>query len=198
MNRGKQFGENVEGYNIPVLNEREVRASAGLLFLVLFYAIMMVHFERNFLLLKYFIIAFLADFVIRLFVNPKFSHSLILGRLMVSKQAPEYVGAAQKKFAWKIGLGFVSVMFFLLIIVNSHSVITAVSCLLCLLFLFLESALGICIGCLIYGWWYKNKVEYFPGEICNTTKKHIQKISTHKVVLVSSFIVLLLSHFHII
>jgi len=29
MNKAKQFGETVEGYNIPVLNEREIRASAG-------------------------------------------------------------------------------------------------------------------------------------------------------------------------
>jgi hypothetical protein len=27
-----QFGEDVEGYNVPVLNEREIRASAGILF----------------------------------------------------------------------------------------------------------------------------------------------------------------------
>ena len=29
-----KFGEDVEGYDIPVLNEREIRASAGILFLV--------------------------------------------------------------------------------------------------------------------------------------------------------------------
>jgi hypothetical protein len=29
----KQFGENVEGYSIPVLNEREIRGGAGILFL---------------------------------------------------------------------------------------------------------------------------------------------------------------------
>lgn len=33
MNRIIKFGEDVEGYNIPVLNEREVRAAAGILFL---------------------------------------------------------------------------------------------------------------------------------------------------------------------
>lgn len=36
MNKIIKFGENVEGYNIPVLNEREIRASAGILFLVIF------------------------------------------------------------------------------------------------------------------------------------------------------------------
>ena len=32
MNKIIKFGEDVEGYNIPVLNEREIRASAGILF----------------------------------------------------------------------------------------------------------------------------------------------------------------------
>ena len=118
MNNAIQFGENVEGYNIPVLNEREIRASAGIYFLVLFASIMLVHFEGNFLILKYFVTIFLTDFIIRIFVSPKFSPSLILGRLIVSRQVPEYVGAPQKKFAWKIGLGLATIMFFLLIVVN--------------------------------------------------------------------------------
>jgi hypothetical protein len=29
MNKAKQFGETVEGYNIPVLNEREIRHIAN-------------------------------------------------------------------------------------------------------------------------------------------------------------------------
>jgi hypothetical protein len=28
-----KFGEDVEGYNIPVMNEREIRATEGILFL---------------------------------------------------------------------------------------------------------------------------------------------------------------------
>ena len=38
MKRVKQFGETIEGYNIPVLNEREIRASAGILYLVMFWS----------------------------------------------------------------------------------------------------------------------------------------------------------------
>jgi hypothetical protein len=193
MHKTIQFGENVEGIKIPVLNEREVRASAGILFLVLFYAIMEVHFERNFLLLKYFIILFLTDFTIRIFINPKFSPSLILARLLVGRQKPEYVGAPQKKFAWKIGLGLAGAMFFLLIILNGHSVISAVSCLVCLLFLFLESAFGICAGCLLYGWFYKEKAEYCPGEICDVTERQdIQKTSRTQIIILLSFLVYVL------
>ncbi len=69
-----------------MLNEREVRASAGIFFVLLFYAIMRVNFEQDFSFLKYFIVAFLTDFIIRVFVNPKFSPSLILRRLIVSRK----------------------------------------------------------------------------------------------------------------
>ncbi len=33
VNKTFRFGQDVAGYNIPVLNEREIRAAAGLLFL---------------------------------------------------------------------------------------------------------------------------------------------------------------------
>ena len=48
MNKIIQFGENVEGYNIPVLNEREIRASAGILFLATFISLMLIIFKNNF------------------------------------------------------------------------------------------------------------------------------------------------------
>ncbi len=34
-----QFGETVEGYTISVLNEREIRAAAGMLFMLMFISI---------------------------------------------------------------------------------------------------------------------------------------------------------------
>ena len=132
MNKVIKFGEDVEGYNIPVLNEREIRASAGILFLFMFMSLMLIIFKRNFLLIKYVITVFLADFIIRVFVNPKFSPSLIIGRLIVGNQIPEYVGAQQKKFAWIIGLVLATIMFILLVVVNAFSPITGIICLICL------------------------------------------------------------------
>lgn len=194
------FGETVDGYRIPVLNEREVRASAGMYFLFLFWAIMLVNFKSDFLVLKYFVTIFLADFIIRLFIHPRYSPSLILARIIVRRQSPEYVGAPQKKFAWWIGLALASAMFVLLIVLNGHSVISAVSCLTCLLFLFLESAFGICAGCLVYGWIYKDKAQYCPGEICDRDQRQsIQKISRTQIIIVVVFasnIVLTILFFH--
>src|SRR3984885_1892593 len=143
MNKTIQFGEAVEGYNIPVLNEREIRASAGILFLATFISLMLILFKENFLPIKYVITVFLTDFIIRVFINPKFSPTLIIGRLIVRNQVPEYVGAKQKKFAWIIGVILSGTMFIFMVVINSYSPISGGICLICLIFLFFESAFGI-------------------------------------------------------
>ncbi len=178
VNNIVQFGETVQGYNLPVLNEREIRASAGILFLVMLIALMLILFRGDFLLIKYVIVGFLTDFIIRVFVNPRFSPTLILGRLIVGNQVPEYVGAPQKKFAWIIGLALSAIMFVLLVVVNSFSPITGIICLICLVFLFFESAFGICLGCMFYPLFFKEKVQLCPGDVCEVKPKQaIQKTS---------------------
>jgi Domain of unknown function (DUF4395) len=188
MNKLIQFGENVEGYNIPVLNEREIRASAGILFLATFISLMLIIFKNNFLPVKYVLTIFLTDFIIRVFINPKFSPMLIIGRLIVSNQVPEYVGAQQKKFAWTIGIVLSAIMFILMVVVNSYSPITGIICLICLVFLFFESAFGICLGCKFYSLFYKEKAQYCPGEICDVkSKQDIQKTSGVQLLIVFLF-----------
>src|SRR6188474_766208 len=189
MNRHIQFGENVEGYNIRVLNEREIRASAGILFLATFISLMFIMFKNNFLPIKYVITIFLADFIIRVFVNPKFSPTLIIGRLIVHNQSPEYVGAQQKKFAWTIGVVLSATMFIFMVIVNSYSPITGIICFICLLFLFFESAFGICLGCKFYPLFFKEKAQKCPGEICDArSKQDIQKTSVAQLLIVLAFV----------
>lgn len=193
MNKVIQFGEIVEGNNIPVLNEREIRASAGILFLIMFFSIMAAVFTGDYSLIKYAVIIFLTDMLIRVFVNPKFSPFLIIGRLIVRNQVPEYVSASQKKFAWEIGIVMATLLFFLLIVVNSYSFITSLIGQMFLVTLFFESAFGICIGCLFYGWYNKEKAQYCPGEICDVTRKQdIQKTSKAQIGIIFGFIVYVL------
>src|SRR6188768_2106098 len=106
-----QFGEHVPGYDIPVLNEREIRAAAGIMFLLIYTSLMLIIFNGDFRMVKYVVTIFFVDFVIRVFINPKYAPSLIISRLIVSNQVPEYVGAKQKKFAWIIGVVLSGVMF---------------------------------------------------------------------------------------
>ena len=178
MKKAKQFGETVAGYNIPVLNEREIRASAGILYFFMFLAWMLVIFREDFFLIKLVNTTFLVDFVIRMFISPKYAPSLIIGRLIVGKQTPEYVGAAPKKFAWTIGLVLSSIIFLLLVVMNSTSIITGIICQICLIFLFFEAVFGICLGCKFYPLFHKEKTQYCPGGICEVnTKQEIQKTS---------------------
>ncbi len=183
------FGEEVEGYVIPVLNEREIRAAAGILFLATYTSLMFILFKGNFIPIKYVITIFLTDFLVRVFINPRFSPTLILARLIVRNQTPEYVGAAQKKFAWIIGVVLSAAMFYFFIIVNAYSPITGIICLICLIFLFFESAFGICLGCKVYPWFFKDKVQYCPGEVCDPKQKQdIQRTSSSQFVVLLAFI----------
>lgn len=189
MNKVIKFGEEVEGFDIPVLNEREIRAAAGILFLMMFISIMVVILTGDFSLLKYAVTIFLTDILIRVFVSPKFAPSLIIGRLIVRNQVPEYVGAAQKKFAWIIGVVLAATMFILLVVVNSFSPITGIICFICLIFLFFETAFGICLGCKFYNLFYKDKAQYCPGEVCDVkSKQDIQKTSLVQILIVFAFI----------
>lgn len=186
----KQFGETVEGYKIPVLNEREIRASAGILFLFMFIAILLAILKADFIMLRMMIVFFFIDMFIRVFINPKFSPLLIIGRFMVRKQTPIYVGAPQKKFAWIIGLALSGTMLILVTIMNTFSPITGIICLVCLIFLFFETAFNVCIGCKLYGLFYKEKAQYCPGEVCEIKdRQDIQKISKTQTVVVVGFIV---------
>jgi hypothetical protein len=189
MNNTFQFGEQVEGFDIPVLNEREIRAAAGILFLVIFTAFLLIMLKGDFVLAKYAITLFFTDFVIRVFVSPRFSPALIIGRLIVHNQAPEYVGARQKKFAWVIGVILSLTMLVLMVFVNSYSPITGIVCLFCMIFLFFESAFGICLACKCYAAVFKRKAQYCPGEVCALKDRQpIQKIAAVQLLVVALFI----------
>src|SRR5512137_188279 len=189
MKKTKQFGETVEGFNIPVLNEREIRASAGILYFFMFLAWMLVIFNENYFLIKLVNTIFLTDFIVRVLISPRYSPSLVIGRLIVGRQTPEYVGAAPKKFAWTIGLVLSTIIFLLLVVMNSTSFITGIICQICLIFLFFEAVFGICLGCKFYPLFHKEKTQYCPGEICVVkVKQEIQKTSLlQKGVVIGSF-----------
>jgi len=160
-----------------------------MIFVIMLISLLLILFKNDFLLIKYVIVMFMTDFIIRVFINPKYSPSLILGRLVVSNQVPEYVGAAQKKIAWIIGLVLSTIMFIFLVVVNAFSPISGIVCLICLVFLFFESAFGICLGCKFYSMFHKEKAQYCPGEVCDVkSKQDIQKTSFMQLFIVLGFI----------
>ncbi|MFH0935049.1 MAG: DUF4395 domain-containing protein [Pseudomonadota bacterium] len=163
-----QFGQKVPGYDVPVLNERAARAGAGILFFFAIVAFMNAWLLGNFQPTRVFVIAFLVDFTIRIFINPAYAPSLVVGQWFVRRQQAEYVGAAQKRFAWAIGFVLALAMLYLVVINNMIGPINLIVCSLCLLLLFFETAFGICLGCMIYNLFH-GKAELCPGGVCESS-----------------------------
>ena len=147
------FGKYIEGSNYKVLDERRMRASAGIMFLLGLIAFINGFILQNFIIIPYIAGFLMLNFIVGIFINPKFSPTLFVAYLFVRKQSPLPIGAIQKKFAWSLGLGLSAVIFGLsLYLVNDPRYFEPVCmlCIICLVLLYFESAFGICIGCKLY------------------------------------------------
>ena len=154
-----QCGEIIPGLKIngkpapyPVVNERAVRAAAGLTLFAAVVAFSMAFFLKNFLLLKIVTPLLFVDFTLRVFTGmTRFSPFGILGTLLVRNQRPEWAGATQKRFAWSIGI---AVALFMTVITNLNitGALPLSFCVMCMSLMWMEAALGVCVGCVIYKW----------------------------------------------
>jgi len=147
------FGEYIEGRKYKVLDERQLRASAGIMLLLGIIASI-----NGFILNKYTVIPYISgflllNFLIGIFINPKYAPTMLLAKLIVYNQSPLPIGAIQKKFAWSLGLVLSTVIFSLsLFLINDATFFDPVCllCIICLVLLYLEAAFGICVGCKLY------------------------------------------------
>ena len=188
-----QFGEDHPDYSVRVLNEREARGAAGIMFLFAMIAFMTAWFKGDFTPTKLIIVAFLIDFFIRVLINPRFSPTLIMARWMVNNQTAEYVGAPQKRFAWSIGLVLATFMMFLVVINDVRGPINMITCLVCLILLFFESAFGICVGCKMYNLFNKEKAQLCPGNVCEIKdRESIQIVTLAQALIAMGYVALLL------
>jgi len=181
-----QFGQIHPDYAVPVVNERAVRASAGILFFFAMIAFMNAFLLGNFQPTRVFVVLFLMDFGIRLFTNPVYAPSMVVGQWVVRHQRPEYVGAPQKRFAWGIGFVLALLMFYLMVLNNVVGPINMLVCSVCLTLMFFEAAFGICLGCKLYNAFNKEKAQLCPGGVCDvpTANAPATSLSQMAVVLV--------------
>ncbi len=183
-------GLTIDGVPAPygVVNEREVRAAAGIMFALGFFTLLSVYFERNITLAFWVVLTYWVDFLLKVGLGPEWSIYGRIGALLVRNQRPEYVGAVQKRFAWSIGLVMSSVVLFLIgkqlyfVAACTSTTLTGgtsscfvpmVLCAVCLVFMWLETALGFCVGCTIYTWLVRKgfiqPTQYAPacpGGVC--------------------------------
>lgn len=178
------YGEKVAGYDVRVLNEREARAAAAILFVGAFLGLTNGVMLGTALFSEYFVSFFALDFTIRV-IKPEYSPSLLLGRFFVQNQTPEYVGAEQKRFAWLLGMIIAWPMFYYLVIDFQPNPIKVLVCLICMALLFFEAAFSICLGCKIFNLVKKEKATNCPGGVCEMRiKEPIQRFSLSQKIIV--------------
>jgi len=174
------FGDYIEGKPYKVLNERRMRASAGIMFLFGLYATINGFVLHNYKPIPYVMAGLVINFIIGLFINPKLSPTVLLAYFFVLGQTPIPIGAVQKKFAWSIGLLLSSTIFVLSLFLQTdaslfHTVCPL--CVLCLFMLYLETAFAICVGCKVYDLFIRLKILPKPkvrpncmGDSCDCNK----------------------------
>ncbi|WIM68334.1 DUF4395 domain-containing protein [Corynebacterium breve] len=162
----RQIGIRLPGYEIPMINERAVRASAGILFLCGGIAFANAYFKQSIQPLQPFGMIFMLDMLIRVTLGDRWSPSMFLGRLAVRNQQPEWVGAPQKKFAWWLGFSLATISCLGMGLLSAPLSLTLALCSVCLVFLFLETSFGICVGCVLQARFSKEAPQYCAGGVC--------------------------------
>lgn len=134
----------------PVVNERAVRAGAGIMLALAVFAFANAWFAANYLPLQIVVVIFFVEFFMKAVVGTRFAPIGRLAAFLVRMQTPEYVGAVQKRFAWSLGLFMASLMILLLFVFEVRGPVNLAVCSLCLAFMYLETSFGVCVGCKIY------------------------------------------------
>jgi hypothetical protein len=164
---GKRIpGQIVEGRSAPVYDEHEVRAAAGLTLAAATIAFCYAYFEHRFLPIKAVSTFFFVEFLIRVFVGFQYSPTGLISRVLVYRREPQWVSAKPKRFAWTLGLIMAGSMT-VITNVDIHGMLPRVICLICIALMWMEAALGICLGCEIHGFLVRRGVRAVdPGIEC--------------------------------
>lgn len=178
------FGEEIEDYNYKVINEREARSSAGIMFLLGLLSLFSVYIYRTIFWAELFSITFIIEFFIRVVINPKYAPYMLIGGLVVSNQEPDWIEAKPKRFAWSLGL-ILGVIMTYFILFDIISPIRIGICWICLFLMYIESVFGICLGCLLYKR-LNRKLYKCPGGVCTTKNK--KKNNTKNYLLILGFL----------
>jgi hypothetical protein len=152
-------------------NENEVRAAAGITLVVGAVAFSYAYFKHSYVPLQVASTVFFVEFLIRVMIGLRASPVGALARLLTRDQRPNWVSAKPKRFAWTLGLGLA---FSMTIITNSgiRGTLPRTLCAICLTLMWLESALGLCVGCKLHalgerrGWIRKDPEIVCANGVC--------------------------------
>jgi hypothetical protein len=134
----------------PVVNERAVRAAAGIVMALATIGIAIAHFDGNATPIRVISVVVAVDLALRQVTGlTPLSPIGTLATFLVRGQTPEWVGVTQKRFAWALACGMAALIAVLTNTgVHGWGVQLVGLALICLLWL--ESVVGFCVGCFLY------------------------------------------------
>jgi hypothetical protein len=156
--RRRAYGQRIPGLTVDgreleagVVNENEVRAAAGITLVMGAVAFSYAYFTHLYIPLQAVASFFFVEFLIRVTAGFQYSPTGIVAHAITRRQPAQWVSAKPKRFAWSLGLG---IGFAMTIITNAalgRPYLPRTLCLICLTLMWLESAVGLCLGCEIHG-----------------------------------------------
>lgn len=151
------FGQRISGLTVDgaevraaVFDEHEVRAAAGVTMVVGAVAFGYAYFDKEYVPLEVVTAFFFVEFLIRVTIGLRYSPVGVVARAMTLGRPPQWVSAKPKRFAWTLGL---AMSFAMTVITNSgiRGMLPRTICLICLTLMWMESVLGVCVGCEVAG-----------------------------------------------
>ncbi len=133
-----------------VVNENEVRAAAGLTMVIGAVAFSYAYFDKQYVPLQVAASLFFVDFLVRVTLGLRFSPVGVIARAITRWRPPDLVTAQPKRFAWTLGMGMALAMT-VITNVGIRGWLPRSICLICLTLMWMESALGLCVGCRLHG-----------------------------------------------
>jgi hypothetical protein len=164
-----------------VVNENEVQAAAGITLVMGGVAFAYAYFTHLYIPLQAVASFFFVEFLIRVTAGFQYSPTGIVAHAMTRRQRPRWVSAKPKRFAWTLGLG---IGFAMTIITNAalwRPYVPRTLCLICLTLMWMETAIGLCLGCQIYAMlvrrgWAQKDPEF---EICANGACDVPERTSH-------------------
>jgi len=132
-----------------VVDEHQVRAAAGTTMVLGGVAFAFAYFRQVYWPLQAVSALLTLEFLIRATAGLRYSPVGALASVLTRRHRPEWVSARPKRFAWTLGLAMSGAM---AVITNSgiRGWLPRTICLICLALMWLESVLGLCLGCEIH------------------------------------------------
>ncbi|HZC73538.1 MAG TPA: DUF4395 domain-containing protein [Jatrophihabitans sp.] len=169
-------------FRTGVFNETQVRAAAGITMALGAYAFVYANFAKYFLPIKLVTTFFFIDFLLRVTLGLHRSPVGVISHWLTRRRPPDWVSAQPKRFAWTLG-GIMSGAMTVITNVNIHGVLPRTICLICLTLMWLESVLGLCLGCETYallvrkGWWAQSEAyEVCAGGVCEVPGESVLSV----------------------